>query len=75
MYTLIDRKAVMGQSNAWKWRYKERFVDGTESQWLSEEEARHSFTPLQLDVFHGRWETYHGGECQARPTSALTRKD
>ena len=22
MYTLIDRKAVMGSGNAWKWRYK-----------------------------------------------------
>ena len=28
MYTLIDRKAVIGQGNAWKWRYKGRFVDG-----------------------------------------------
>ena len=51
MYILIDRMAVMGQGNAWKWRYKGRLVDGTESQWLSEEEARDSFTPLQLDVF------------------------
>ena len=39
MYTLEDRKAVMGQGNAWKWRCKERLVDGTESQWLSEKEA------------------------------------
>ena len=75
MYTVIDRKAVMGQGNAWKWRYKGRFVDGAELQWLSEEEARDSFTPLQLDVFHALWETYHGAECQARPTSTLTRKE
>ena len=57
MHTLIDRKAVMGQGNAWKWRYKGRFVDGAESQWLSEEEARGSLTPLQQDVFHTLWKT------------------
>ena len=49
-------------------------MDGTESQWLSEEEARDIFTPLQLDVFHPLWETYHGAECQARPPATLTRK-
>ena len=75
MYTLIDRKTEMGQGNAWKWRYKGRFVDGRESQWLSEEEARDSSTPLQLDVCHALWETYHGAECRARPTSTLTRKE
>ena len=44
MYTLIDRTAVMGQGNACRWRHKGLFVDGTESQWLSEEEARDNFT-------------------------------
>ena len=58
-----------------KWRYKGRFVESTESQWLSEEEARDSFTLLQLDVFHTLWETYHRAECQARPASTLTRKE
>ena len=69
------QKAVMGQGNAWKWRYKGRFVDCTESQWLSEEEAREYFTPLQPDVFNALWETYHGAACQTRPTSTLTRKE
>ena len=50
----------MGQGSVWKGRYKGRLVDGTESQCQSEEEARDSFTPLQLDVFHALWETYHG---------------
>ena len=50
-------------------------MNGTESQWLSEEEARDSFTPLQPDVFHVLWETYHGAECRARQTSTLTRKE
>ena len=49
-------------------------MDGTESQWLSEEEARDGFTPLQVDVFHALWKTYNGAECRARPTSTLTRK-
>ena len=75
MYTLIDRKIVIGQGNAWKWRYKGRLVDVPESQSLSEEETRDSFTPLQVDVFHALWETHHGAECQARPTSTLTRKE
>ena len=75
MYTLLDRKAVMGQDNAWKCRYKGRFVDGTESQWLYEEEAREKFTLIQLDVFHVMWETYHGAECHAWPTSTRTWKE
>ena len=33
------------------------------------------FHPFTLDVFHALWETYHGAECQARPTSTLTRKE
>ena len=43
-------------------------MDGTESQWLSEEGARDSFTPLQLDDFYALWETYNGAECKARLT-------
>ena len=50
-------------------------MDGAESQWLSELEARDSFTPLQLDVLHTLWETYHEAECQARPTSTLTQRE
>ena len=74
MYTLIDRYGVMGQGNASKWRCKARLVDGTEWQWLSEEEARDSFTPLQLDVSRGR-ETCHGVDFRAMPTSTLSRKE
>ena len=50
-------------------------MDDKESQWLSEEKARESFTPLQLDVFHALWETYYGAVCEARPTSTLTRNE
>ena len=73
MYTPIDRNAMMGQGNAWKWRHKGRFVDGMESQWLSEKETRDSFPLLQLDVFNALCETYNGAECQARPTSTITQ--
>ena len=75
MYILLDRKAVLVQDNAWKCRYKGRFADVTESQWLSEEEARDKVTPIQLDVFHAMWETYQGAECHARPTSTRTWKE
>ena len=75
MHTLIDRKAVMGQGNAWKVSIQGTFVDGTESQWLSGEQARDSFIPLQLNVFCALWEMFHRAECQARPTSTLTRKE
>ena len=50
-------------------------MNGTESQWLSEEEVQGSFTPLQLDVLHVLWEAYHGAEYQTRPTSTLPRKE
>lgn len=50
------------------------FVDGTESQWLSEKEVKNSFTPLHLDVFHALWETHQGVECRRRPKPAATQK-
>lgn len=45
LYKFIGRKAVKGGTNSWTWRYRGRYVDGTESPWLTESEAGSSFTP------------------------------
>ena len=43
------------------WHYiTNRHQNGIESNWLNEEEAQESFTPLQLDVLHALWEQYQG---------------
>ena len=34
---------------------------------MTEDEAKDSFTPLQLDVFHAMWETYQTVDCRPRP--------
>ena len=59
LYTLIDRKASWIGEDTWVWEYKGRHQDEVESNWLNEEEAKESFTPLQLDVFNALWEQYH----------------
>ena len=48
-------------------------VQGSETEWLQEEEVRDSFTPLQLDVFHTLWEAYKGQDCRPRPESAPSK--
>ena len=75
LYTLIDRKVSWIKEDTWVWEYKGRHQDGVESNWLSEEEAQESFTPLQLDVFHALWERYHGADHRARPPGMPTREE
>jgi len=64
---------VRGEDGPWTWTYKVINVDVIESHWLSEEEAKDSFTPLQLDVFHALWEANHGEEKRPRLTLAQTK--
>lgn len=67
MYTLFDRRVVRKNARVWKWEYRGRHQDGCESEWVDEEEASNSFTPLQLDVFHAFWEVYHDDGRRPRP--------
>ena len=73
LYTLTDRQAVGSPGGAWEWQYKGLYQNGTESEWLQEEEVRDSFTPLQLDVFHALWETYKGQDGRPRPESESSK--
>ena len=75
MYTLLDRRAVREQTGAWKWEYRGRYLNGSESDWVSETEASDSFTPLQLDVFHAMWELYKGTSSGARPPISPSRQE
>lgn len=45
--------------------------------WVTEDEVRDSFTPLQIDVFllHAMWEDYHGPTHPARPAGSPSRGD
>lgn len=47
--------------------------DGVESTWANEDEARGSFTPLQLDVFHALRESYYGAGYRRRPPGTSTK--
>lgn len=49
-----------------------RYQDGAQSDWITEDEARDGFSPLQLDVFPASWELYHP-EADPRPPGEPTR--
>lgn len=76
LYTLTNRTVVPGTGNvstAWAWEYQGRYHDGVLSPWITEDETRDSFSPLQLDVFHALWEAYHGPDKARRPPGIPTR--
>ena len=63
------------QTGAWKWEYRGRYLNGSESDWITEPEALDSFIPLQLDVFHAMWELFKGTSSGARPPIPPSRKE
>ena len=69
LYTLIDRRVGKGTggASAWTWEYRGRYQDGAQSDWITEDEARDSFSPLQLDVFHALWEFHNPGAAPRPP--------
>ena len=75
LYTLLDRKAVRKPNDTWSWEYKGRFQDGSESEWVDENEVKNSFTSLQLDIFHALWEVYHEPSRRPRPTQGPSKED
>lgn len=74
LYTLEDRRVVIGEETSWSWVYRGLYHDGAKSHWITEEEAMDSFTPLQLDVFHALWEVYHPQFCP-RPAASMTKRN
>eukprot|EP00752_Nemacystus_decipiens_P018520 g16605.t1 len=58
LYTLTSRRVSQNANGtgAWTWQYRGRYQDGAQSDWVTEDEARDSFSPLQLDVFYALWE-------------------
>ena len=74
LYTLTDRKVRLASGSSWSWEYKGLFHDGTESDWLSEEELLDTFTGLQSDVFRALWE-FHHPLAKPRPTATLSRAE
>ena len=59
LYTLMRKREVSSETGRAKWEYKGKYQDGSESEWLTEPEILHTFTPLQLDGFHVLWSLYH----------------
>ena len=72
--TLTARKVGKGKggSGAWGWEYRGRCQAVAQSDWITEDDARDSCPPLQLDVFHARWELHHS-EAESRPQGERTR--
>ena len=75
LYTLIDRFSVRHANGTCEWKYRGRYLNGSESDWLSESECLDSFTPLQLDVFHALWEVYHPPDYRPRPSPRISRSE
>jgi len=73
LYTLTARQVEQGKTaGTWTWEYRGRYQDGIQSTWITEDEARDSFSPLQLDVFHALWELHHP-DAAPRPPGEPTR--
>jgi len=73
LYTLTSRRVQHhATGSAWTWEYRGRYQDGAQSDWITEDEARDSFSPLQLDVFHALWEL-HNPDDAPRPPGEPTR--
>ena len=73
LYTLTARQVEQGTTaGTWTWEYRGRYQDGIQSTWITEDEARDSFSPLQLDVFHALWELHHP-DAAPRPPGEPTR--
>eukprot|EP00752_Nemacystus_decipiens_P015644 g13961.t1 len=74
LYTLTSRRVSHNATGtgAWTWEYRGRYQDGAQSDWITEDEARESFSPLQLDVFHALWELHHPNVAP-RPPGEPTR--
>eukprot|EP00903_Cladosiphon_okamuranus_P005335 g5333.t1 len=73
LYTLTARRVKHDRGGtAWSWEYRGRHHDGAQSDWITEDEARDSFSPLQLDVFHALWELYCPNEAP-RPLGEPSR--
>eukprot|EP00752_Nemacystus_decipiens_P016750 g14988.t1 len=74
LYTLTSRRVSQNANGtgAWTWEYRGRYQDGAQSDCITEDEARDSFSPLQLDVFHALWEL-HNPDAAPRPPGELTR--
>ena len=75
LYALTSRRVAQGagEPTAWAWEYQGKYQDGTTSSWLTEDNVRDSFSPLQLDVFHALWEDYHGTAAAPRPPGPPSR--
>ena len=75
LYTLVDRFSVGHVNGTSEWKYRRRYLNGSESHWLTESECLNSFTPLQLDVFHALWELYHPPDYRPRPQPKVSRSE
>ena len=73
LYTLVDRCTIQFPNGSWEWRYRGRYLNGSLSGFISENECLDSFTPMQLDVFHALWELHQHPCHRPRPAGQLPR--
>ena len=52
MYSLLDRRRVVSATGVARWEYRNRYLGGVASNWVSEVESLNDFTALQLDASH-----------------------
>ena len=75
LYTLVDRCTIQFPNRSWEWRYRRRYLNGSPSGFITENECLDSFSPAQLDVFHALWELYQPSRHQPRPAAKLTSSE
>ena len=57
-YTHLDKGRVVSAIGGARWENRGRYLDGVESDWVSEAETLDSSTTLLLDTFHALWNLY-----------------
>lgn len=50
------RRVASSSTGVSKWESRGKYQDGRRPTWFSERKALQSFTPVQLDVFHAKWD-------------------
>ena len=68
MPTLLDRTGMVCTTGVAK-HYRDRYLDGVTSGWVSKAESLDSFTPLQLDTFYALSNLYDPSSERSHPAA------
>ena len=75
LFTVVDRCTMQLPNGSWRWRCRERYLNGSLSGFIVESECLDSFSPMQLGIFHALWELYQRPCHRPRPAAKSTSSE